>query len=108
MVRTVPASTVKQNFGQVLKRVYEDEETQIIERAGLPVAAIITIGDLERLYPVKVSTIPHVSQSLKRQRAAKRLMGVLDQMQKGSERFTEEEVEADVKKAVSQARHGNG
>ena len=50
-VRVVPASRAKNNFGEVIRRVYENEETQVIERDGLPVAAIISMSDLERLYP---------------------------------------------------------
>ena len=49
-IRVVPASQAKNNFGAVIKRVYENEETQIIEKGGLPVAAIVSMSDLERLY----------------------------------------------------------
>ncbi len=104
MLRVVPASQAKNNFGEVIKRVYENEETQIIERAGLPVAAIVTISDLERLYPEKVKAMPEVEMSAKRARAAKRLRAVMAEMQKGGEKYTEEEVMQDALKAIEEVR----
>ena len=44
--RVVAASRAKNNFGEMIKRVYQDEETQVIERGGLPVAAIVSISAL--------------------------------------------------------------
>ena len=106
MVRVVPASQVKNNFGEVIRRVYENEETQIIEKSGLPVAAIISMSDLERVYPERVKDFPQVAVSVKRQEAAKRLRALLTEMQKGNEKYSEEEVEADVQRAVDEVRHG--
>lgn len=106
MVRVVPASQAKNNFGEVIKRVYEKEEAQIIERAGLPVAAIVSMSDLERLYPEKLKELPQVAMSAKRQQAWRQLMKVVAEMQKGGEQFSEEEVEADVQKAVEEVRYG--
>ena len=107
MVRIVPASQVKNNFGEVIKRVYEKEETQIIERAGLPVAAIITMNDLERLYPKRIRELPQIAVGARRQRAWRQLTAVMDEIQEGSERFSEEKVEADAQKAVNGVRHGS-
>lgn len=106
ILRIVPAAKAKNNFGQVIKRVYERDEVQIIERAGLPVAGIVSMSDIERLYPEKVKQIPTLERSARRQRAWDRLIKVLDETQKGSERFTEEEVEADALRAVQEVRHG--
>ena len=104
-VRVVAASRAKNNFGEVIKRVYEHEETQIIERSGLPVAAIVSMSDLERLYPEDMKDLPRAATSAKRQRSWQRLSAVLDKMQAGNEQFSEEEVEADVLKAVEEVRH---
>jgi prevent-host-death family protein len=106
MLRIVPAAKVKNNFGEVIKRVYENDEVQIIERAGLPVAGIVSMSDIERLYPEKVKQMPRLERSAKRQQAWDRLIKVLDETQKGGEKFTEEEVEADVLRAVQEVRHG--
>jgi prevent-host-death family protein len=106
-VRVVSASRAKNNFGEVIRRVYENEETQIIERGGLPVAAIVSMSDLERLYPESMQKLPRAASSAKRQQAWQRLSALLDKMQAGNERFSEEEVEADVLKAVEDVRHSN-
>ena len=108
MMRLIPASHAKNNFGEVIKRVYEDEECQVIERAGIPVAAIVSISDLERLYPEKIKELPRVEKGIKRQKAARRLMAFLDEVRRGGAEFSEEEVERDVQKAVQEARHGEG
>ncbi len=104
LVRLVPASQAKNNFGEVIRRVYEDEETQIIERAGLPVAAIVSMNDLERCLPEKMKDLPEVAMNARRKRAWTELMAILNQP--GSQKYTEQEVEADVHHAVQQTRHG--
>ena len=103
-VRVVPASRAKNNFGEVIRRVYENEETQIIERGGLPVAAIVSMSDLERLYPQSMKQLPRAASSARRQQAWRRLDGLLDKLQAGNEKFSEAEVEADVLKAVQEVR----
>lgn len=102
----MPASRAKNNFGEVIKRVYENEETQIIERGGLPVAAIVSISDLERLYPEDMKDVPRAASSVKRQQAWQRFSALLNKMQAGNEQYSEEEVEADVLKAVEEIRRG--
>ncbi len=103
-LRVVPASQAKNNFGEVIKRVYEKEETQIIERAGLPVAVIISIDEYIRMQPERAKQLPQVELSAKRARAAKRLRAILDEMHKGGENFTEEEVMEDALKAIEEVR----
>lgn len=50
MPQTIKASEARTNFGQVLKRVHRGEERLIVEKGGLPVAAIIGLDDLEKLF----------------------------------------------------------
>lgn len=104
MIRIVPASRAKNNFGEVLKRVYEKEETQIIERAGLPVAAIISMRELERFYPEKLKAVPEVAMSAKRKQAWRSLMKFLESVPEVD--LPEDEVEADIQRAVDEVRHG--
>ena len=104
MLRVVPASQAKNNFGEMIRRMYERDEIQVIERAGLPVVGIITMSDLERLYPDKVRELPQVAASARRERAAKQMRAFLDHV--GTTEFSEAEVEADVMKAVQEVRHG--
>lgn len=107
-VRVVGAREAKNNFGEVLRRVYEDDETQIIARSGMPVAAIISITELERVYPEKMRDVPNAQTSAKNQRAWRNFMNALTDMQKGGEKFSEQEVEQDVQKAVQEVRHRKG
>lgn len=104
MIRVIPAAQAKNKFGEVLRRVSEQNETQIVERAGLPVAAIVSIEDLERLYPEKVKALPRLEINLKRKRAVKRLVALMNEP--GSEAFAEEEVERDVQREVEAVRYG--
>ena len=103
-IRLVPASEAKNNFGEMIKRVYENEETQVIERAGLPVAAVVTISDLERLYPEKVKELPKAEVSAKRQRAWESLMAVLNRNPGAAEDMTDEEVMAEALRAIQEVR----
>lgn len=103
-VRVVPASQAKNNFGEMLRRVYEQAEPQIIERAGMPVAVLISLEDFQRLYPATLPPRSKLAVSANRQAAAQHLRALLDQMQQGSEQFSEEQVEADVMQAVRAVR----
>lgn len=47
--RSVPASEARQNFSRLLKDVYADREPIIIEKGGIPVAALVSLADLELL-----------------------------------------------------------
>ncbi|MGB8648694.1 MAG: type II toxin-antitoxin system Phd/YefM family antitoxin [Anaerolineae bacterium] len=105
-MRIVGARQAKNSFGEVLRRVYEDDEMQIIERSGMPVAAIISMTDLERLYPERVKELPKGESGAKNQRAWRNLRAVLAEMQDSGEKFSEEEVDADVQQAVQEVRHG--
>lgn len=103
-IRVIPAAQAKNNFGDVLRRVSEQNETQIVERAGLPVAAIVSIEDLERLYPEKIKSIPQLEVSLRRKRAVDRLVAMINEP--GSETFSEEQVNRDVMREVKAVRYG--
>jgi prevent-host-death family protein len=104
MLRVVPASQAKNNFGEIIRRVYEGDEIQVVERAGLPVVGIVNMSDLERLYPEKVRELPKGAASAQRQRAARQLREFLDRTPRTP--YSEAEVEADVAKAVEDVRHG--
>lgn len=43
----IAATTVRRQFGDVVRRVYSGEEHFIVEKDGLPVAAIISMGEYE-------------------------------------------------------------
>ncbi len=103
-VHIVPASQAKINFGELLKRVYENDEPQIIERAGMPVAAVISISDFQKFYPQLVQNVPNLEEAARRLQASKEINIFLDKMQQGGEKFTEEEVYEDVLNEVMAMR----
>ncbi len=101
MLKTIPATHAKNNFGDVIRRVYEHDEIQVVEKDGVPVVGIISISDLERLYPHKIKSLPRAAASSRRQQAIKQLHTVLNRM--GTDKFSEEEVMADVLKTQKKA-----
>lgn len=46
---TINASEARVHFGDVLKRVYRGEARLVVEKSGIPVAAIVSLEDLDRL-----------------------------------------------------------
>jgi prevent-host-death family protein len=45
MSATITATEAKNRFGEVIRRVYRDGETLIVERSGLPVVAIVPVQE---------------------------------------------------------------
>ena len=105
-MRVIPATEAKTYFGEMLKRVYEQNEAQVVERAGMPVAVVISIEEYLSLHPERAKELPRMEASARQQRARKALIEFMDEMQQGNEQFSEEEVEADILRAVEQVRYG--
>lgn len=49
MIKHLSASELRRNLGEVVKRVHSRREQVVIERGGIPVAALIDVRDFERL-----------------------------------------------------------
>lgn len=49
MTQNIKASDVRSNWSDVLNRVFHGEARVIVEKSGIPVAAVISTRDLERL-----------------------------------------------------------
>ena len=47
--QTIKASDVRQNLAQLLNKVFRKETRVLVEKSGIPVAAIVSADDLERL-----------------------------------------------------------
>lgn len=47
MSATITATEAKNRFGEVIRRVYRDGETLIVERSGLPVVAIVPVQEYQ-------------------------------------------------------------
>jgi hypothetical protein len=87
-----------------MRRVYEDNEIVMIERAGMPVAFLTSVSDFEQTHPEMAKTLPTVATAAKRQQAAKRLQALLDSRPEIP--VSEEEVDRDVLRAVYAVRYG--
>ena len=46
---TIPATKAHRKFGELVRRVYSGKEHFIVEKDGLPVAAIMSMADYEEL-----------------------------------------------------------
>ena len=49
MPRVMSATQARMHFGDVMRRVVENGEAVIVERAGKPQVAVISLADFERL-----------------------------------------------------------
>lgn len=49
MTQTVKASEARQQWSELLNKVFRKETRVIVEKSGIPVAAIVSAEDLERL-----------------------------------------------------------
>ena len=90
VTQTMKASDARQQFSDVINRVYRKETRVLVERSGIPVAAIVSADDLARL------------DRYDRERAA-RFAG----LSRISEAFADvpvDELEQEVERAVTETR----
>lgn len=89
-VQTLKLSEARRQFSQVLNRVFKREARVIVEKSGIPVAAIVSTHDLERL------------DQLEADRANR--FRALDATRDAFKNIPDEVLEAEVTKAVAAAR----
>lgn len=87
------ASQVRQQWSQLLNRVYKSQDRIIVEKSGIPVAAVISAADLERI------------TNLEDQRGED--FAFLDKIAKKFEDIPTKEIEHEVNKALSEVRAEN-
>jgi prevent-host-death family protein len=88
--RTLKISDVKAKLSSLVNEVYRKETRVLIEKAGIPVAALVSIEDLERL------------AQLDKERAERRR--VLESMREPFRGVPAEEIERETEKAVAEVR----
>ncbi len=93
MTQTMKASQARQEFSQVLNRVYRKEARVIVEKSGIPVAAIISAQDFAHL------------TRLEAQRAER--FTVIDAMRDAFADVSDDTLEREVDKALTQVRAEN-
>ena len=90
MTQTMKASQARQEFSQLLNKIFRRETRVIVEKSGIPVAAIVSAQDLERL------------QQLEEQR--EKDFAAIEAVGAAFQDVPEEELEREVARAVSEAR----
>ena len=101
MIKTTSALAARKHFGRLLEEAYYRGDNIIIERAGKPMAVIVSVDDFE---------------TLKRQKgaeAAQEARGVLGEAQKRGRQIaqkrgwqSEAEVEEEVNRIIQEIRYG--
>ena len=87
MTQTIKASQARQQFSELINKVFRKETRVIVEKSGIPVAAIISADDLERFNRMEAERFK-----------------ILDEI---GERFKGEdpnEIEREIARAVSEVR----
>ena len=90
MTQTLNASDVRSNWSQLINKVFRNQSRLIVEKSGIPVAAIIPMQDLARF------------TQLEEQR--KERFKVIDRMREAFENIPDEEIEKKISKAINEVR----
>ena len=90
VTHTLSITSARSNLSQVVNQVFRREARVIIEKDGIPVAALVSADDVE------------VIERAERQRA--RDFAILDEIQAALADVPEEELEREISRAVRQAR----
>lgn len=88
--KPMKASEVREQWSQVLNRVFRREARILVEKSGIPVAAIISAADLEQL------------QRLEMRRQAD--FRVLFETQQAFKDVPDDELERQIERAIAEAR----
>ena len=88
MTQTMKSSDVRQQWSQLLNKVFRNQTRVIVEKSGIPVAAVISAEDLARL------------TQLEEQRRER--FKAIDRMREAFKNIPAEEIEREVSKAIKQ------
>lgn len=90
LTQTMKASEARQQFSQLLNKVFRRETRILVQKSGIPVAAIVSAQDLEQL------------QRLEAER--ERDFAILDEIGEAFKNVPPDELEREVARALTQAR----
>jgi prevent-host-death family protein len=93
MTQTINASDARQRWSELLNKVFRKETRVIVEKSGIPVAAIVSAEDLERL------------NRYDKERAER--FKILDEIGEAFKDVPPEDLEREVTKAVALVREEN-
>src|SRR5690242_18166393 len=89
-IQTIKATEARQHWSELLNKVFRRDARVIVEKSGIPVAAIISVQELERF------------ERLEAERAAR--FKALDESQAAFTDVPNEELDREINRAVSAAR----
>jgi len=90
VIQTMSASEARQNLSSIVNRVFSGEERVVIERSGIPVAAVISARDLQRFHEYE------------RRRDAD--FAIIDTFREAFKDVPAEEIEREAARSVAEAR----
>jgi prevent-host-death family protein len=93
MTKTMKASVARQQFSQLLNEVFRRESRVLVEKSGIPVAAVISAQDFKRLARLEAER--------------NRDFAILDEMREAFKDVPPEEIEREVSHALNQVRKEN-
>jgi prevent-host-death family protein len=93
MIKTIKASEARQQFSQLLNEAFRKETRVLVEKSGIPVAAIISASDLKRLARLEAER--------------NKDFAILDEMREAFKDVPPEEISREVSRALSQVRAEN-
>ncbi len=93
MTKTIKASVARQQFSQLLNDVFRKESRIVVEKSGIPVAAIISASDFTRLARLEAER--------------NKDFAILDEMREAFKDVPAEEIEREVARAINQVRKEN-
>jgi prevent-host-death family protein len=93
MTKTMKASVARQQFSQLLNDVFRKESRVLVEKSGIPVAAIISASDFTRLGRLEAER--------------NKDFAILDEVREAFKDVPAEEIEREVARALSQVRAEN-
>ncbi len=90
MTQVMKASEARQQWSQLLNKVFKNQTRIVVEKSGIPVAAVISTEDLEKF------------NRLEEQR--ERSFAILDEVGEKFKDISAEEIEREVNKALVEIR----
>lgn len=93
MTQVMKASEVRKEWSQLLNKVFKGQTRVVVEKSGIPVAAVISAEDLERLTKIE------------KQRAER--FKVLDEIGEAFKDVPQEKLLSEITRAIKQVREGN-
>jgi prevent-host-death family protein len=90
ITQTMKATDVRRDWSRLLNRVFRGETRVLVEKRGIPVAALVSVEDLRRLQQWDARRDEHFT--------------VIDRMRAAFKDVPDDDLEREVANAVSEAR----